>query len=108
MDRCSCRASLHDPWLHVWLHPQQWLLWPQVVGRVSKGAGVLAALNSLPIDASDWPRQRVTVAACGPLDAQGNHETVEEAAAQLARKQENQQAAARLKAEAATAKQAVL
>ena len=91
------------------LQIQQLLLWLQVVGRVNKGAEVLAELNDLPVDASDCPRQRVMVIACGPTDAQGNHETLEEATARLARQEETpQQAAARLKAEAATAKQAVL
>ena len=76
---------------------------------MNKGAEVLAELNDLPVDANDCPRQRVTVAACGPTDAQGNHETLEEATARLARREETpQQTAARLKAEATTAKQAVL
>ena len=76
---------------------------------MSRGAEVLAELNDLPVDASDCPRQRVLVTACGPTDAQGNHETLEEATARLARREETpQQAAARLKAEAATAKQAVV
>ena len=75
---------------------------------MNKGAEVLAELNDLPVDANDCPRQRVTVAACGPTDAQGNHETLEEATARLARQEETpQQTAARLR-QTTAAKQAVL
>ena len=80
----------------------------QVVGRINKGWEVLADLSRAAVDAQDAPHLPITVAACGSTDAQGNHETLEEAADRRSRLEETpQQAATRLQAEAAATKHAV-
>lgn len=80
----------------------------QVVGRVHLGMGILDKLNSAELDYKDIPISPITVAACGLTDSQGTHQSLQEAEAAIARQKETpEQAAARLQAEAATAKDAL-
>lgn len=77
----------------------------QVVGRVHLGMDILEKLNNAEVDFKDRPVSPVTISSCGLTDAQGTHESVAETAAALAKETETpEQAAARLQADAATAK----
>ena len=80
----------------------------QVVGRVHLGMDILDKLNSAELDFKDRPVSPVSICSCGLTDAQGTHESVAETAAALAKQTETpEQAAARLQADAATAKDAL-
>ena len=80
----------------------------QVVGRVHVGMDILDKLNNTEIDFKDRPVSPVSVSSCGLTDAQGTHESIAETAAALAKQTETpEQAAARLQADAATAKDAL-
>lgn len=80
----------------------------QVVGRVHLGMDIVDKLNTAEIDFKDKPVSSITISSCGLTDAQGTHESVEETAAALAKQTETpEQAAARLQADAATAKDAL-
>ena len=80
----------------------------QVVGRVHIGMDILDKLNTTEIDYKDIPVSPITISACGLTDSQGTHQSLEEAEAAIARQKETpEQAAARLQAEAATAKDAL-
>ena len=69
---------------------------------------ILDRLNATEIDYKDKPVSPVTVASCGITDSQGTHQSVAETAAALARQTETpEQAAARLQADVATAKDAL-
>ena len=81
---------------------------PQVVGRVHLGMDILDKLNDAEVDFKDRPVSSVSISSCGLTDAQGTHESVAETAATLAKQTETpEQAAARLQADAATAKNAL-
>ena len=81
---------------------------PQVVGRVHVGMDMLDNLNNTEIDFKDRPVSPVSVSSCGLTDAQGTHESIAETAAALAKQTETpEQAAARLQADAAVAKDAL-
>lgn len=80
----------------------------QVVGRVHLGMDILDKLNSTEVDFKDRPASPVSISSCGLTDAQGTHESIAETAAALAKQTETpEQAAARLQADAATAKDAL-
>ena len=66
---------------------------------------ILDKLNSTEIDFKDRPVSPVSISSCGLTDSQGTHESVAETEAALAKQTETpEQAAARLQADAATAK----
>ena len=65
-------------------------------------------MNATEIDYKDKPVSPITIASCGITDSQGTHESVAETATALAKQTETpEQAAARLQADAATAKDAL-
>lgn len=80
----------------------------QVVGRVHLGMEIVDKLNNAEVDFKDRPVSPVSISSCGLTDAQGTHESIAETAAALAKATETpEQAAARLQADAATAKNAL-
>ena len=80
----------------------------QVVGRVHLGMDILDKLNSTEVDFKDRLVSPVSISSCGLTDAQGTHESIAETAAALAKQTETpEQAAARLQADAAIAKDAL-
>ncbi|BDA45262.1 probable peptidyl-prolyl cis-trans isomerase E [Coccomyxa sp. Obi] len=80
----------------------------QVVGRVHKGLEILEKINESAVDPDDLPLQRITITSCGLTDAQGTHESLEEAARREAQKKETpQEAAVRLQAESKRARDSV-
>ncbi|EIE20043.1 cyclophilin-like protein [Coccomyxa subellipsoidea C-169] len=80
----------------------------EVVGRVHRGLETLEKVNEAATDPDDIPLQRISITSCGLTDAQGTHESLEEAARREAeRKETPQQAAARLHAESRQARDSV-
>ena len=77
----------------------------QVVGRVHVGMEILDKINGTEVDYKDIPVSPLTVSGCGITDSEGTHQSLAEAEAAIARQKETpEQAAARLQAEANTAK----
>lgn len=76
----------------------------QVVGRVSKGLDVLELLGDVPCGPDDSPLMRLKIAKCGPTNAEGTHESLDESRA----KETPEEAAARLKQQSADTRSAVM
>lgn len=82
----------------------------QVVGRLSAGRDLLPLLNAIKTDVNDAPQQhRVKVARCGFTDAAGTLEDFDEAGAGAGgnKAETAEEAAARVKLEAAKARESV-
>ncbi|KAK9901375.1 hypothetical protein WJX75_009164 [Coccomyxa subellipsoidea] len=80
----------------------------QVVGRVHRGLEILEKVNESAVDPDDLPLQRITITSCGLTDAQGTHESLDEAARREAQRKETpQEAAVRLHAESKQARDSV-
>lgn len=76
----------------------------QVVGRVNKGLDVLELLADVPCGPDDSPLMRLKVAKCGPTNAEGTNEGLDESIA----KETPAEAAARLKQQSADTRNAVM
>ncbi|PRW33518.1 hypothetical protein C2E21_7678 [Chlorella sorokiniana] len=81
----------------------------QVVGRLSAGRDLLPLLNAVKTDANDAPQHRIKVARCGFTDAAGTLEDFDEAGAGAGgnKAETAEEAAARVKLEAAKARESV-